>query len=343
MIWFDLDNSPHVPLFRPILEELKKRRVDYIVTARDFAQTKELLELWGIPHSMVGKHGGKNKAAKVLNLLGRSFQLRKFIHNIRPSLAVSHGSRTQLVAARSLGIESVVMLDYEFTESYIFNTLATHLLMPALIPDDRLVKAGFNLKKVQRYPGFKEEIYLADFQPQPGFRKLLGIDDDVILATIRPPSTVGNYHDPLSETLFGGALKYLSSHPNVHCLVVNRTSNELGIIPPDLQNQSNVSLLDRAVDGLQLIWHSDIVISGGGTMNRESALLGVSTYSIFTGERPYLDEHLAREGRLHFVDSVDQINKILVVKRAISRQYIPTNTHLVPIVTDLLLGLSSKN
>lgn len=343
MIWFDLDNSPHVPLFRPILQELKKRHIDYTVTARDFAQTKELLELWGIQHSMVGKHGGKNKAAKVFNLLGRSFQLRKVIRTLKPSLAMSHGSRTQLVAARLLGIPSVAMLDYEFTESRIFNTLATHLLMPALIPDERLVQAGFNLKKVKRYPGFKEEIYLSDFQPQQGFRKLLGIGEEKILAVVRPPSVVGNYHDPLSEELFAETLKVLSSHQNVYCLVVNRTTSELGIIPPQLRNRPNLSLLVRAVDGLQLIWHSDMVISGGGTMNRESALLGVPTYSIFTGKKPYLDEHLAKEGKLHFVESVDQINKIPVVKRAIPQQYIPTNTQLVAKVTDILLSLSSEN
>jgi predicted glycosyltransferase len=342
MLWFDLDNSPHVPLFRPILAELDLRKLPYTVTARDFAQTEDLLRLWNIPHQLIGRHAGKNKLAKIVNLFQRASALSSFVRDKSVSLAISHGSRTQLVAAKRLGVRSLLMLDYEYTEARIFNLLSTYLLMPSAIPDERLASAGFNLRKVIRYHGFKEEIYLKNFVPDPVFRDRLGISTEKILVTIRPPSTVGNYHDPVSESLFRACLQHFSSDDRVHCLVVNRTRKEIEILPPDVLAKGNVTLLKGVVDGLQLIWHSDIVISGGGTMNRESSLLGVPTYSIFTGRKPYLDEHLAAQGRLTFVNSAADIGSIPVVKRTIGTSFVPHNSHLSSYITDLILDLKAR-
>jgi predicted glycosyltransferase len=123
-IWIDLDNSPHVPLFKPIIKEFEQRSVQYTITSRKFAQTEELLKLWGIPHKMIGEHAGKNKIRKVINLLQRSSQLKKFLGDKKDLLAVSHGSRTQILAAWRMGIYSVLMLDYEYTEVKLFNTFA---------------------------------------------------------------------------------------------------------------------------------------------------------------------------------------------------------------------------
>ena len=342
MIWFDLDNSPHVPLFRPIFVELNKLEHPYLVTARDFAQTKELLAFWNVPHVLIGTHGGRSNISKIQNLIYRAFQLSHRVKAKGIKLAVSHGSRTQLVAAKMLGIPSVLMLDYEYTEARIFNTLATSLLIPAYIPDKRLVNAGFNLAKVIRYEGFKEEIYLKDFVPDLSLRKKLGIDDEKILVTIRPPSTISNYHDPLSEELFRNCLEFFSSNNKVHCLIVNRTFHELGLIPPHLHDRKNISMLTHPVDGLQLIWNSDLVVSGGGTMNRESALLGVPTYSIFTGKRPYMDIYLSEQNRLTFIDSASKIQTIPVKKRTMLNNIPPVNKELASSIAQLLLTLEKE-
>ena len=339
MLWFDLDNSPHVPLFRPILSELDRRGKEYIVTAREFAQTRELLGLWGIPHHLVGEHGGKSKLKKVANLLARSSALKRAVSGKKIDAAISHGSRTQVVAAWRMQVPAIVMLDYEYTEARIFNTLAQKLIMPAAIPDERLRKAGFNLRKVVRYNGFKEEIYLESFVPQPEFRREIGIDKNTILVSIRPPSTTGNYHDERSESLFRACLEHFSSVPNTHCLVVNRTAAEERLIPVELRRSGKVTLLTKPVDGLQLLWHSDLVLSGGGTMNREAALLGTPTYSIFTGQKPYLDEYLQSQGRLLFIDIPGQIRSIPVVKREIPSAFTPQMKGMASGVTDLLLDI----
>lgn len=343
MLWFDLDNSPHVPLFRPVFAELNRRSVKYIVTARDFAQTKSLLELWNIESTILGTHGGKNTFMKVLNLLQRSQKLVGYARRRNVSLAISHGSRTQLVAAKRLGIKSILMLDYEYTEHLIFNALATILLMPALIPEKRLKEAGFNLRKVIRYDGFKEELYLNDFIPDQGFRKSMQIDQESILVILRPPAALGNYHDRGSEALYAKCLEYFSSIADVQCIVVNRSGSDRNDLPFNLRGRKNITLLDRAVDGLQLIWSSDLVVSGGGTMNRESALLGVPTYSIFTGRRPSLDEHLRDEGKLTFVESIQEVERIPVVKRNAVDSKPAFNGKLITQVTDLLIEQAEKS
>lgn len=342
MFWFDLDNSPHVPLFRPIFAELQKRNKAYFITARDFAQTKDLLALWNIPHALLGKHGGKSKLCKIVNLFQRARALTRVVQGKPVNLAVSHGSRTQLVAAKRLGIPAVLMLDYEYTEARIFNTLATYLLMPAFIPERRLSEAGFKLQKVVRYTGFKEEIYMRDFVPDVGFRKSLQIDPGTILITLRPPSMLGNYHDEKSETLFRACLDCFSAHENTHCLIVNRTNAERKLLNSGLLEKKNISFLSRPVDGLQLLWASDIVVSGGGTMNREAALLGVPTYSIFTGRRPYLDEYLHERGRLTFIDDLRKIESIPLAKRTANGSFQPANRQLPAQITDLILDLKQK-
>jgi predicted glycosyltransferase len=336
-IWIDLDNSPHVPLFRPIIRELNGRDVETVITARDYAQTKKLLQLWEIPHRLIGKHGGRNKAKKILNLLVRSNQLRRYAKDKSIDLALSHGSRTQLVAARQLGIPSILMLDYEYTERWIFNHFSNYLLIPKYIPDSRLELARINTGKVLRYPGFKEQLYLNDFTPDPDFRRELGIGFDKILVTIRPPAMEGNYHDSLSDAILLEILGRATSNERVYPLIVSRTSKDRGFLLEHFAD--NIHFLEKAVDGLQLIWNSDLFISGGGSMNRESALLGVPTYSIFTGRKPYLDEYLSEKGRMIFIDTMQKIDLLELSKRDITDTPESRNEGLVENVVDIILSI----
>jgi uncharacterized protein len=339
LIWFDLDNSPHVPIFRPVFAELKKRGVEFVVTARDFAQTKDLLDFWDIEYTLIGKHGGKTKYGKLKNLFTRALQLRKFIKDKNVKLAVSHGSRTQIIAAKFLRIPSLLMLDYEYTETKIFNLFASKLLIPEYIPDERLSDAGFKMQKVIRYDGFKEEIYLQNFIPDSDFRKKNDIPENKIVIVIRPPAILGNYHNPKSEELFIEAIKYFSKNENAFILVISRTEEDRNLIRNNIEG-GNYRFLEHAVDGLQLLYAADITLSGGGTMNRESALLGTPTYSIFTGKKPYLDEYLSKKGDLKFIDTIDDIKYICIDKKKLCN-YTSTK-NLAQIITDIICDQSKK-
>ncbi len=341
MIWVDLDNTPHVPLFRPILIELERRNVQSFVTSRQHAQTEDLLQFWKIPHLTVGSHGGKNKIRKLANLARRSTQLISAAHGKPLRLAMSHGSRTHMVAAWWLRIPYLVMNDYEYSEMHIASLLATHLLFPSYIPESRLVDRGIPLRKVIRYEGYKEQVYLKDFVPDRDFRHSIDIPEDKVLVTMRPPSMSANYHDKRSERLFTEALSGFAGHDNTLCLIVNRAEAERRLVPENLLREGKVRFLERAVDGLQLLWSSDIVVSGGGTMNREAALMGVPTYSVFTGPRPAADELLQKEGRLTFVESPEQARSIAVNKRPAGTIYKPENTGLASWIADLIIDLAN--
>ncbi len=334
--WIDLDNSPHVPLFKPIIKEFDKRGIKYFITSRKFAQTEELLKLWGIPHQMIGEHAGKNKIKKIVNLVQRSSQLKKNFKYRENLIAVSHGSRTQVLAAWRMGISSILMLDYEYTEVKLFNYFAKKLLIPKFIPDERLSSAGINLKKVIRYNGFKEELYLKDFKADPDFRNSINISPEQILVVVRPPSMTGNYHDPRSEKLLIEAINYFSNSPNTIVLIVNRTENEGKFILRKIVNRPNVRFLQKAVDGLQLLFAADISVSGGGTMNREAALLGTKAYSIFTGRRPYLDEYLQSTGRLKFIEKAEDLNNIAICRNKKTAPVFQNN--LVSEIADIIIG-----
>ncbi|MBX7217340.1 MAG: DUF354 domain-containing protein [Candidatus Kapabacteria bacterium] len=320
-LWIDLDNSPHVPLFAPLIALLRGQGAKVMITARRFAQTVDLVEQLGVDATIVGQHAGRSKVKKVLNLPVRTLQLRNAVRRFAPQLALSHGSRTQVLAARLMGVRSVVMFDYEWTEMRIFSRLATHLLCPAMISDQRLQEAGVPLAKTQRYHGLKEHLYLPQFSPDPGFRQSLGVAPNQLLITIRPPGLIGNYHDPRSEAICQEVIRAAAANRDAVVVVLPKTRLESTLVRAALPSvpAARVVIPERALPGLQLLYHSDLAISGGGTMNRESALLGTPTWSMFTGKRGAVDEHLSGDGSLQFLESVEDVAKIPWVQRPANR------------------------
>lgn len=342
MIWFDLDNSPHVLIFKNIIRELEERGEEYIVTARDFAQTFDLLKLFNINHELISHHAGSSKILKLLNLFQRGIKLNKFLksNSLIPNLAVSHGSRTQVLTSSINKIPSVVMMDYEFTENKIFNFFSNVLLFPVFIPNSRLLDAGINIKKVIKYNAFKEELYLCDFNPKENFRNEIGIEDEKLLVVIRPPSFSSNYHNKKSEKILLKLIEILINVDNSAILYISRTQLEKDFVRKKFKN-SKIIIPEKVYDGLQLIYSADFVFSGGGTMNREAALLGVETYSFFTGKKPYLDEYLEEIGRLNFITSISDLNKIEFKKKE-KKKILIHNPNIISELTDLFLDLKNK-
>ncbi len=232
------------------------------------------------------------------------------------------------------------MFDYEYTESKIFNLLSDYLLTPIFIPNERLKEAGFNLKKIIKYNGFKEEIYLSSFKPNKEFKKQLGIDLNKKVVVIRPPAMVSNYHNNLSEKIIVELIKHFLKNSEILIIIVPRTSVDEEYIQKIFAFNERVIFLKKVVDGLQLVYASDVFISGGGTMNREAALLGIPTYSIFTGKRPYLDEYLSQMGRLCFIRDVDDIKKIILDKLE-KREMLINSKNLANEISQLILSLAT--
>jgi uncharacterized protein len=314
-IWIDLDNSPHVPLFLPIIEELERKNYQVFLTARNSYQVCELLRLHHLTCQVVGRHYGKKWIFKVLGTALRTLQLLPLALKAKPGLAVSHGSRAQVLVSSILGIPSVLMLDYEFTNATAF-IHPTWTFMPDVIPDERVHQKPDH---VLRYPGLKEDVYAPRFKPDAKVRSLLGIRQDELVVTVRPPATEAHYHNPEGELFLAETLRYLLDQPDARIVMLPRNGNQetaLRVSWVAAIQQGRIIIPDQALDGLNLIWNSDLVISGGGTMNREAAALGVPVYSIFRGRMGAVDQYLAKTSRLTLIERVEDIrSKILLERR----------------------------
>lgn len=325
-IWIDLDNSPHVPLFVPLIRHYRELGVNIALTAREHSQTIELLKLHGLEgtFTVIGRYHGKGKLNKILGTLGRAKQLSAFIKSgSKIAVAVSHGSRSMVLAARWLKIPIVTMYDYEFTETRIFNTFSDRVLVPERIPDSVVNEIGLAKDKQVKYPGIKEELYIRGFQPDTAFRQEFlarhDCDEESTFAVLRPPATTANYHSAKSEEIFDGLLKHLLRSSGVFTAIIPRTPEQADEIEVAIERMAlshgNFTILREAVDGLQLAFAADLLISGGGTMNREAALLGVPVYSIFAGRLGSLDAQMEKEGLLTFVRGVEDIARIDLRRR----------------------------
>ena len=320
-VWIDLDNSPHVPFFRPIVDELRGQGYTVLLTARDAFQVTDLARLNQMPCITVGRHFGKNKLMKALGLLVRAAQLLPLIVRNRPDLAVSHGSRAQIMAARLLGIPAVVIADYEHVTHV---NRADVMIVPEIIPSD---VAGRFADRVFKYPGIKEDVYAAAFKPDPAIIEELGLAADKIVVTVRPPATEAHYHNPESEALFAAVIDLLAKDARVQVVLLPRNQRQGEQIArqwPEHLASGKMSIPRRAVDGLNLVWHSDLVISGGGTMNREAAALGVPVYSIFRGPIGAVDRYLAEQGRLVMLESIEDVRTRIDLSR---RHRVPPEVH----------------
>jgi hypothetical protein len=313
-IWIDLDNTPHVPFFEPIVRRLRERGHEVVLTARDAYNVRELLGLSQLKAAVIGRHLGKNRAMKLAGTFERAARLAAWASSCKPSLAVSHGSRAQMLAAKVLRVKSVVIADYEHV-AHIMR--ADHAIVPTLIPRE---VAGRIANDVMTYPGIKEDVYASAFMPDPEFEHVNALPRDKVIVTVRPPATEAHYHTRHSDQLFAATLELLAASAHTHTVLLPRSALQLRDIVRRfgaLAQRAGLTVPSGALNGLDLVWHSDLVISGGGTMNREAAALGVPVYSIFGGQIGAVDRWLAAHGRLRLLESASDVTTgIALVKRA---------------------------
>jgi uncharacterized protein len=291
----DMTASAHVLVFRPLIKLLRERGADVEITARDYAQTLQLLHLHGIDAEVIGKHGGRSRLGKLRAMRSRLRALRRWARDRNFDIALAHGSHELTLTAHRLGVPSSTTFDYEFAwlQHQLGCRAATKVVVPDAIPPDRLERYGARPPKLLQYPGLKEEYYLADFKADPSV--LNGLDQRRVLVVLRPPPDVSLYHRH-SNPLFPQTVDFLGRHERVQAVVLPRTEEQRdfvrGLALPSLV------IPDGAVDAQSLIALSDLVVSAGGTMNREAAALGVPVYTTYGGRLGGVDEELIRQGRL---------------------------------------------
>lgn len=329
-VWFDCTAAAHPVVLRPVIERFRERGDEVLVTARENGQTVGLLEMLGIDHQVVGSHGGASVVGKVRSGLGRSLALVGPVRRFGPDLAVGHGSVDLAIVSTLLRVPSVQMQDYEYAglQRQLAFRAARRVLVPDSIPADRMARVGAGPGKLFAYPGLKEDYYLADFEFDPSVFDRLGIDRSGVVVVLRPPPETSAYHE---------------ENP-VHEQVLDRLAGEFGVTTvfiPRTEGQARSALErgspgivvpDGAVDGQSLIAGSDLVISAGGTMNREAVALGVPVYSTFAGRMGGVDEDLVRSGRLRMLEDPSSIE---LVKREAAAG--PRDPRDVDVLVDAIL------
>lgn len=314
-LWIDLDNTPHVPFFIPVLRELERRGYRVVLTARDAFQVCELADLKGLKYEKIGRHHGKNRMMKICGLIGRSMQLASFYFLNRPRIAVSHCSRSQIMLCNLLRIPTILIVDYEFSETPLLMRPKWEIV-PECLPDHGLHSCASRLRK---FRGIKEDVYVPDFKPDPTVLDILGLSQDDVVVTVRPPATEAHYHNPEGEVLLDCLMDRICKTPGIRAVLLPRNKNQEQFLRdkhPQWFTKGKTIVPQRAVDGMSLLWFSDLVVSGGGTMNREAAALGVPVYSIFRGKLGAVDAKLEKERRLVIVRTADELTeKIALVRR----------------------------
>jgi predicted glycosyltransferase len=321
-----------VPFFRPLIGLLEERGHEVRVSARDFAQTLELLAAAGIAHDVVGPpHGGAGRAGKIRTMGSRLRALRAWARPQRFDVALSHASHELPLAARSLGVPSAYAYDYEFARAQhtLGSRSATRVVVPDAIPQGRLDRLGATAGKTRRYPGLKEEYYLAGFSPNARVLDLLGLDRSRVLVVVRTPPEVSLYHRH-GNPLFADVLERLGRDGAVQAVVLPRTPAQREA----LLSEAMPSLVvpEHAIDAQSLIALADLVVSAGGTMNREAVALGTPVWTTFAGRLGAVDEGLIAAGRLEELTDADAL---VLAKKDAARAVQPRSRELM---LDLLLS-----
>lgn len=336
-IWIDLDNAPHVHFFYPIVRTLQERGLKIVVTLRSFGQTEGLARMYGMRFAAIGEHREHtSRTARVRETLHRAAQLATFAFAARPTAAVSHGSRSQTLAAAALSIPSVVMYDYEHISADVFHRLAARVLVPEAV-----------MAQTQRdgrvgYPGFKEDVYVHDFRANDIVLHELRLDPRHLVVTVRPPATWAHYHNEYSTELFAALIERLR-RTDAQCVLLARTQAQADELRSRFSlDDQHFRVTAQAVDGLSLLHHSDAVFSGGGTMVREAALLGVPAYSTFAGKSGAVDRELERLGKLTILRTTADVGALGVRKRSKSCAAHPQNETRQFIVEQILQVASRR-
>jgi uncharacterized protein len=256
--------SAHVLVFRPLIRLLRAQGHEVEVTAREYAQTLELLELHGLEADVIGRHGGRSRLGKARSLASRLRALRAWARGRSFDVALAHGSHELTLTARRLGIPSATTFDYEFAwlQHQLGCRAATRVVVPEAIPAERLARYGATPPKLLQYPGLKEEYYLADFEPDPHVLDPWPLDPARVLVVLRPPPDVSLYHRQ-SNPLFPQTLASVGRDDGVHAIVLPRTHEQRDYVRS--LGYPTVIVPNHAVDAQSLIALADVVVSAGGT------------------------------------------------------------------------------
>lgn len=258
---------------------------------------------------MIGGPSPGNKLAKAQTIIRRVASLRQWAADRRPDVALSHNSYAQIVAARSLRVPAVTAMDFEHQPAnHLAFRLANVIVTPEVIPLRVLERKGAVARKLIRYPGLKEQLYLGDFEPDRAVLTRLGLRSrPQILVVVRTPPTRAVYH-PSSNPVFMDALRTICGQKEVLCVALTRHPEQTALI--ERLGLENCIVPSSAIDARSLIFAADLMVGAGGTMTREAALMGIPTWTAFAGATPAVDRWLEDQGLLRRLSDPAELGRL---------------------------------
>ena len=290
-IWIDLTNSPHVNFFAGMINELKREH-DILLTCRPLANTIELLELYGFPYHVVGKHYGQNKIKKILGFIVRIWQLFVFLRRKDIDVAISHSSFYSPLVARLLGVRSIYLNDNEHAAgnriSFIF---ADKIMVPEFLDVRKVQRQWAEAEKIISYPGVKEGVYLWYYKLNYSSGSEIDNRENKKVIFIRPEPWAAQYYRGKRDFI-DNLLVQLKDTYKIVLLSRDKVQEEYY-----KQNKFvGVTILEKSIHLANIMKNCDLFIGAGGTMTREAAVLGIPAISIYQDRLLQVDEYLIKIG-----------------------------------------------
>jgi predicted glycosyltransferase len=294
-------NTPaHVHLYRNAIEELQSRGHEVLVLARDYGCTLDLLEYYGLPHSVYGELA-TSKSSLAKQLPKHYFNIVRKARRFDPDRIFGVGAYAAH-AGVATGASVVLITDSENThlDHAISRPFADAYLTPHTFDKD----LG---EKHHVFRGFKECAYLhpEEFERQTDIRDRLGVGQSEEYAIVRL-NAFGSHHDvgeqgftpekrhELVEALAEDATVFVSDEGG------DMDFSETPARPFDLQP----ALLHDALD------EASLLVADTQTMVTEAALLGTPAVrsNSFVGEDDMGNfTELEREGLIYNVKEFDAV------------------------------------
>ena len=303
-IWIDLTNSPHINFFKPFIKKWEEEGHQIIITARNLANTLDLISQNGWDFNEIGGHAGKNKIKKIIYFPNRVTSLYFFLKKTKPDIAISHSSFYSPVVSRLLRIPSIYLNDNEHAKgNFLAFKFATINLLPEFL-SARVKELKWEDKyKIEFYPGIKEGIYLS--------QEKIEIDKSLqVKIYIRPEPWTAQYYEGNSDFLD----PIVEKLKNKYKVVILPRSEEQVIHFKNIRF-NGIDVCEKSMFLKEIAKSCILFIGAGGSMTRELAFLGVPTLSVYQGDLLCVDKHLIKNKEMEhnispkFEDVENIINK----------------------------------
>ena len=329
-IWIDIVNTPHVRFFNGIIKKLRKDGHEVLITARDFSNIHDLLDIFGLEYTSIGDHG-VTLEEKLLSSTKRAYDLSKFISKEDIDIAITKHSIELPRVAFGLGIPNIFILDNEhaIAANKLTLPLTNKLIIPEIFDVWNTIKFGMNPNNSVQYNGTCEITHLEDFKYNEKILETLNLDldDNKKIILMRPEPSLASYlHTDCTKSVLTPIVNELKDIANI--LVIPRFKAQSTIF----KDIPHVHVIKTPVDTFSLTKRADLLIGAGGTMNREAALLKTPVISCYPGKVLSVDKYYIEKGLMKRSTDLNEIIKL-------AKELLTKKSKEVELKTDNLIDL----